>query len=294
MPDHTARDEEALTQSPHPSFPHLTVQITPTPGSPHSIFYADFVLAVKLKPMWIHTGWIDVIWRFRRTRIGQFWHTLSLAALVIVMGVIWSTILKQDPIQYFRFVGTSMIVWSLVASFVTDGAAALISGEATALSMRFPYIAFAFQHAWKSLLLFAHHFVLYLAIIILTLQLPGYAVFLAIPGLFLVVANGVWMTLLVGMLCLKRRDFVLAIATAMQIGMFVTPVFWPKAMLGERLAFAADFNPLYHLMTILRDPLLGIVPPLESWLASLATLLVGWLLTAWIYGRFRDRMSYWY
>jgi ABC-2 type transport system permease protein len=268
--------------------------ISPTPGGPFAIAWRDLVDGLKLAPVWLHSGWIDVVWRFRRTKLGPFWHTLGLAAFVIVMGVLWSTILRQNPFDYFRYVTASLIVWTLLALLVTDGTGIIIAGQATALSMRFPYIAFAFSHVWRCVLLFAHHFVLYLLVTLGTWHGPGWAVLLALPGLALVLANGLWMSLLVGMLALRRRDAMPAVAAAMQIMMFVTPVFWPKDLLGPNLAFAADFNPFYHLVRVMRDPLLGVVPPVESWAWVGGTLAVGTTLTLWVYGRWRDRMPFWY
>jgi ABC-2 type transport system permease protein len=266
----------------------------PSSGSPFVVSFRELREAMLLAPVWLHAGWIDVVWRFRRTRLGPFWHTLSLAAFVLVMGVIWSSILHQDPFQYFRYVAASMIIWSLVASFITEATGILVAGQSTALSMRFPFVAFACAHVWRSLILFAHHFVFYIAVIVFTLYSPGWTVFYAVPGLLLIVANGVWMSLLSGIICLRWRDVIPATGSAMQIAMFVTPVFWPKDMLGPKLAFAADFNPLYHLVRIMRDPLLGVTPPLESWLWVLATLISGSVITCWVYGKQRDRMSYWY
>ena len=123
---------------------------------------------------------------------------------------------------------------------------------------------------------------------------PGWQVLLALPALLLLLANGVWMSLLAGIICLRWRDLIPATFSAMQIAIFVTPVFWPKELLGPNLAFAAELNPLYHLVQIMRDPLLGNVPPVESWLWVLTTLVVGSVLTTWVYGRNRDRMAYWY
>jgi ABC-type polysaccharide/polyol phosphate export permease len=268
--------------------------ILPAPGGPWVVASHDIVDAVRRAPVWLHAGWIDVVWRFRRTRLGQFWHTLGLAAFVLVMGVIWSTILHQDPYHYFRYVTSSMIVWGLIASFITEGSGVLVSGQATALSMRFPYVAFAFAHVWRALLLLAHHFVFYIFVMLITWLSPGWTVLLAIPALVLIAANGIWLSLLFGMLCLRWRDLMPATFSAMQVAVFVTPVFWPKELLGPNLAFAADYNPLFHLVQIMRDPLLGNVPPLESWLWALSTLVTGSVVTFWVYGRNRDRLPYWY
>ena len=268
--------------------------ILPVPGNPFAISFLDIAESVRLSPVWIHAGWIDVIWRFRRTRLGPFWHTLGLAAFVLVMGVIWSTLLHQDPYEYFRYVTVSMISWGLIAAYITEGSGIFIAGQATALSMRFPYVAFAFAHVWRALLLFFHHFIFYIFIMLITWKSPGWTGLLAIPALILLAANGIWMSVLSGMICLRWRDLVPAIFSAMQISIFVTPVFWPKELLGPKLAFAADLNPLYHLVRVMRDPLLGIAPPLTSWLWVIVTLLVGSAVTLWLYGKNRDRMPYWY
>ncbi|WP_413208116.1 ABC transporter permease [Rhodospirillum sp. A1_3_36] len=267
---------------------------TPSPGSPFSIAWQDLVESLERSSVWIHAGWIDIVWQFRRTLIGPFWHTISLAAFVIVMGVLWGSMLGQDPVEHFRFVGTGLIVWTLISSFIMNGAGCLISGQGTALQTRFPYMAFAFGNVWRALLLFGHHIVLYILLIVFTLHWPGWKLFLVFPAMLLLLANGIWVSLLFGMMSLRRRDLVPAVSSAMQIMMFVTPVFWPKDRLGSKLAYIADLNPLYHMMRILRDPMLGLLPPLTSWMWTGGSLIVGTAITFWFYGRYRDRFAYWY
>ncbi len=53
--------------------------VLPSPGGLASVVsLSELGEAIHMAPVWLHAGWIDVIWRFRRTRIGAFWHTLSL------------------------------------------------------------------------------------------------------------------------------------------------------------------------------------------------------------------------
>lgn len=266
----------------------------PPAGGKYSVTFEDVIAALRMAPVWIHSGWIEVVWKYRRTRLGPFWYTLSLAIFVIVMGVIWGKVLQQNPVEYFRYVGTSLIAWSFISSMITDATGLMIAGESTVMSMRFPYVAFAFKHVWCSLLLFAHHLILYIIIMACTTKSPGWPIFMAIPGLLLVMLNGIWISTIIGMACLKKRDLVLMIISLMQIMMFVTPVFWPKDLLGPELAYAVDFNPLYHLLTVLRSPLLGIEPPVSSWVWGIGTLAIGSVFSSWIYGKYRDRLAYWF
>ncbi|MBP5855612.1 ABC transporter permease [Marivibrio halodurans] len=267
---------------------------TPERGGSFSVVISDIRESIRLAPVWLYSGWIDVLWKYRRTKLGAFWHTLALGAFVFVMGTIWAVVLKQDPTHHFRYVGTSLIVWSLLSYFVVEGTHCILSSGATALSIRFPFIAFAMGHVWRALLLFGHHCLLYLIIMVVTQFLPGWIALLALPALLLLVANGVWISLLVGIICMRSRDVVPAAASAMQIAMFVTPILWPKDMLGPELAYAVDYNPLYHLVRIVRDPLIGQMPDPVSWIWAVGTLIVGTAVTFWIYGRVRDRIAFWY
>lgn len=268
--------------------------VSPSTGNVVQIAIADIREAIELSPIWLRHGWITVVQAYRRTLLGPLWHTLGLGTFVIVMGTIWSVILNQEPGEYFRYVTVSLMTWMLISAQITGGAGILISGKATALSMRFPFIAFAFGHVWQSILLFAHHFALYILVMVGTQTSPGLGVILAIPGLILVLANGVWMSMLSGMLCLRKRDFSPLASSAMQIMMFITPIFWPKDMLGPELAWATDFNPLFHFVQIIREPLLGNPASGASWIWAIATLIVGSIVTIVLYGRYRRYIAYWY
>jgi lipopolysaccharide transport system permease protein len=62
----------------------------------------------------------------------------------------------------------------------------------------------------------------------------------------------------------RFRDLPQAVASVMQIGFFVTPVIWQRGQ-GRLSSDFVDLNPLYHLMEIIRAPLLGQWPTLLNW-----------------------------
>ncbi len=55
----------------------------------------------------------------------------------------------------------------------------------------------------------------------------------------------------------------------------------------------AEYNPLYHLIAIVRDPLLGKAPEPLHWIAVALITVVGWALTFHVMSRFRHRIVYW-
>jgi ABC-type polysaccharide/polyol phosphate export permease len=119
------------------------------------------------------------------------------------------------------------------------------------------------------------------------------ASFLVIPALALVFVNGVWVTLLVGMLCARFRDVQQVITSLLQISMFITPIFFRSEQLGPQFVRFVDFNALFHYVDIVRSPLLGRAPALWSWIVVFVGTVVGWAITLWLFSRFRRRLSYW-
>ena len=66
----------------------------------------------------------------------------------------------------------------------------------------------------------------------------------------------------------------------MRVLFFATPVFWLVEGSGVR-AMAAQYNPLAHLLSLAREPLLGAPMPLDS-----LALMTGFAVLSWVVGVF--------
>src|ERR1700722_17341318 len=118
--------------------------INPSAGGPFAIALSDLKDALGRYPLWLHQGWVDVVQKYRRTRIGPLWHTISLGIFIGSMGSIYAVILRIDPVTYFRNVTVNLIIWTLISNAIVEGTSHFVAGQATALSMRFSYFAFTF------------------------------------------------------------------------------------------------------------------------------------------------------
>jgi lipopolysaccharide transport system permease protein len=52
-------------------------------------------------------------------------------------------------------------------------------------------------------------------------------------------------------------------------------------------------NPFFHLIEIVRAPLLGTLPSALNWQVGILMAMAGWVFTILFYGRFRSRIAYW-
>jgi lipopolysaccharide transport system permease protein len=117
---------------------------------------------------------------------------------------------------------------------------------------------------------------------------------LAIVGLVLLTINLAWMTLLLGVFCTRYRDVPQTIASLLQVSFYLTPVIWMPELLSKRVGtLLLNVNPFFHLIEIIRAPLLGALPTAINWIFCICLALAGWCLTIIFYGRFRGRIAYW-
>lgn len=245
--------------------------------------------------VWGRLGWLEVRRRYRRTAIGPFWNSVTLAMYVISVGTIGGALANQNAGDYLPYLVSGMVVWMMVSTIINESCTLLVSGHALFRNVRFEYSILAYALVWRNLIIFAHNLLVYFAIIlILKPGLLGFTTLLAIPGLAVVLVNGIWIALLCGMFCLRYRDVQPLVATLLQISMLVTPLFWPAdSLTGWKRILFVELNPLYHLLEVMRDPFLGKVPSFHSYAAIALITLGGWVLTYQVFERFRKRIAYW-
>ena len=255
----------------------------------------DLLHGLRRRELWGRLGWLDVKRRYRRATIGPFWNSITLAIYVLTVGFVGAAIWHQNIYDYLPFLVSGMIVWTLVSSIISESCTLFISGQSLFRNIRFDYSVLAYALVWRNFLVLLHNFAVYfLVVLVLKPSLLGFTALLAVPGLALVLLNGVWVSLLLGMICLRFRDVPPLVSSTMQIAMLITPLFWPADTLSgiKRFVFV-ELNPLYYVVDVVRDPLVGRVPDAIHYGVMLAMTIGGWWLTYAMFKRFRKRIAYW-
>jgi ABC-type polysaccharide/polyol phosphate export permease len=255
----------------------------------------DLLGGLSRTDLWGRLGWLDVRRRYRRTLLGPFWTSISLALYVVAVGIVGAGLWHQDMREYLPFLVSGMIAWLLVSTIINESCSLLVSGHALFRNVKFEYSILAYALVWRNFIIFFHNLVVYAVIVgALRPELIGITAFLAIPGVVLVAVNGVWIALLCGMFCLRYRDVTQIISSILPITMLITPIFWPpESLVGVRRLVFVESNPLFHLIDLIRGPLLGEVPEIFSYAVVLLSTVGGWALTYFVFSHFRKRIAYW-
>ena len=144
----------------------------------------------------------------------------------------------------------------------------------------------------RNVMIWGFNMAIYLVVVVFFQLALGWNILLFIPGFALFLVNAAWIALAVGVLSTRFRDIPQVIANVIQVVFFVTPVFWSPESLPHRPTYVT-LNPFYHLIAIVRAPLLGGAAPVLSWVFCLGMAVIGVGVTAWLYRRAHSRIAYW-
>ena len=254
----------------------------------------DVANALKRADLAGTLGWQDVKQRYRRSKLGPFWLTISMGVLIGALGLVFGGIFNTPMREFLPFLAIGIILWAYISTVINEGCTVFISSDAIIKQLPLPMFLHVMRVIWRNAVILAHNVVIIPVLFILFLKPVGLVGLLAIPGLLLTTLTLAWVALLAGILCTRYRDLSQIVASVLQIAFYVTPIIWMPSMLTGRAGFIfLDANPFYHLIEVIRSPLLGSAPTLTNWLVSMTMALLGWLVTILIYGRYKNRISYW-
>ncbi len=254
----------------------------------------DVIRALKRADLAGTLGWQDVKQRYRRSKLGPFWLTISMGVLIGALGLVFGGIFNSPMRDFLPFLAIGIILWTYIATVINEGCTAFITSDAVIKQLPLPMFLHVMRVIWRNLVILAHNVVIIPLLFLLFLRPVDFVALLAIPGLVLSTLTLAWIALFAGILCTRYRDLSQIVASVLQIAFYVTPIIWMPSMLSGRREFVfLDLNPFYHLIEVVRAPLLGATPTLTNWLVSIFMAVAGWGFTLFFYGKYRRRISYW-
>lgn len=252
----------------------------------------DLADGLGRRDVWMRFALHEVRQRFRRSILGPFWLTASMGIMVGAMGLVFSTLFQQNIRDTLPFITTGIIFWGLLTVSITDGSTVFIGQESAIRNVPLPLSVHVYQLLARNLIIWVFNMAIYLVVMVVFPRALGWGVLLFVPAFALFVVNAAWMALAAAILSTRFRDIPQVISSLIQVVFFVTPVFWSVESLPNRPRFVT-LNPLYHLIELVRAPLLGQVASAENWIWGIGLAVVGLGVTAALYRRAYARIPYW-
>jgi len=256
-------------------------------------FMRDLAESFERWQLWWLLGYNDVRQRYRRSRVGQLWITISMGIFVIAIGPVYALLFNTELKEFLPYLTVNIVVWGFISSMINDACTAFIQSDGYIRQERLPKIGFLYRILVRNLLILGHNALLIPLVFIAFGKSVDPVALLAIPGLIIVTVNCLLMALFLATICSRFRDFPQIVSNVVQVAFFLTPIFWQKKQILADYHFVVDFNPFASLLSVVSSPILGKVPTMfEYGMCLVMTLVVG-LVAVPFFARYRARIVYW-
>ncbi|BBP86043.1 transport permease protein [Pseudomonas sp. Pc102] len=245
---------------------------------------------------WIHLSLADLRSRWRRSFFGLLWSIIQPLGMTALLAVVFSKLFNTDIITYAPYILSGIIIWECITACVTGGSLSFVQADAYIKQCRHPLAIYTLRTVLTSLIVLA----------LASLALLGWSAivlpehfgwpWLAAFSIFPMLALILWpLSTLLAYIGTRFRDVPHATGLIMQALWFISPVYFETKLFRQGgLDGLVDYNPIYHLLQLVRAPLLnGEWPTFENY-AFPALAAAIFLLLALIVGYKAERKVIFY
>lgn len=249
-----------------------------------------------LKDIWlpIYLAHSDIRQRYRRSSLGPFWITISTGVMIACIGLIFGKLFKSPIQDFLPFLAAGLIIWGFISTTVTEATTVFISAESIIRQLPIPIFSHVIRMVARNFYIFLHNIVIFPLVLLIVQRPLNFNGLFFIPGIVVLTLNLLWISLLIGIICTRYRDLGQVVGSLLQIAFYVTPIIWLPNLLPEKTGMMVlDPNPFYHLIEIVRAPLMGFSPSILNWLVACSLFIFGTFLTVLVFNKYRSRIAYW-
>lgn len=258
-------------------------------GSEIGAAWQDLVQSFKESRIWAALAMNDIRGRYRGSLLGPFWITLTTAAFVGGIGLLYAGIMRVPLEQYLPYLTTGVVIWNMIASGITESGDTFPIASGILKQTSISPLVFVWRTILRVIINFLHEVVVILVVLGIFHYLP-HTRFLDLPlGFAVIILNLAWLSCLVAIISARYRDVPQIVRAIVQFLFFLSPVIWlPGA--GRAAASVVKYNPVSYMLDVTRTPLLGGAPHPQSYLILVLLALFGGLFTFFVYASVRRRI----
>jgi lipopolysaccharide transport system permease protein len=234
----------------------------------------DIKIGFQKWRIWMMLAYQDIKLRYRRSILGPFWITLSMAITVYSMGYLYGHLFHTNLETYFPFLVGGMLSWALVSTCITELSEGFSVADGLIKQIKLPYSLYIHRVIMRNIIIFSHNVIVIVPILAIYHQFAkiNLNTLVLLPNLFLFYVNAFIYGLVLSMIGARYRDI---------------------SQIIKSLHYLVVLNPFYSFVELLRAPLLGAAPEWSVYLMVFVVTAVGMALCTWMFSKYRSRIVYW-
>lgn len=256
---------------------------------------ADYRDSLRSPEFWVYATWLGLVTKYRQSRLGMFWAFLPPVLYAFGVGWFFASMQGTSAREFIAHLGIGYVIFRMVTACLNEATTTFAGHASFILDGRVRLTDYVLRVIAKAFF----YFILSLPVLAFALYLtPSFSPIglMVLPlGILVVLLNVAWMGVLVGVIGARLSDVYQLVGSVLMFSFLFTPIIWyaEQAPITSMRGAIARINPLFHLVEIVRAPLLG--EPLEklTFVYLAALLVVGWLLAAFVYRRYARFVPIW-
>ena len=255
--------------------------------------YKDLIAITKHFSIWILLGSQDIKLRYRRSTLGPFWISLSMAITVYSLGFIYSNLFHVALKDYLPYLASGIICWSFISSLILEGSNAFIESANYIKNQEVFLSLFMMRIFYRNTIILLHNLFVFIPLFfIFDLNLSLKFLFI-IPGWLIIGFNLLFWGSLLAIIGTKYRDFGPIVSSIVQIVFFLTPIMWPTYLLSNEYQWIIECNPFNQFLNLIRAPLMNQTMSSSALSIIFIISITGFLLYGCIFEKYKHRIIFW-
>ncbi len=226
---------------------------------------------------WWHLAMADIRAKYRRSYLGILWSIIQPLAMTCLLSFVMAHIFKIEMKTYAPYIFSGMIFWEFFCMCATCGCMSITNAAGYILQFRHPMVIYPLRITITAFINMVFGMVgLFVWCIIVFPGNFGFCWLSIIPALIIFLAIGWMYSILTGFFGIRFHDLAPLLALVMQALWFASPIYFPvETFKIPELRPLLIYNPIYHLLELIRTPLLsGTWPAAVNWGWGSGTFLI--------------------
>lgn len=247
------------------------------------VFQVAYVLGVR-----------DIKRTYRHSKLGFFRLFLTTILSLVIIVPIFGTIQERPISEFLAYVASGLIIWAFMNDAITEAASGYILAARTIRQIAIPRITFILQGVIRNSIMLGLSLLLFPIIAIISNLTFSINTLLLPLGLLITVVCVANFGFIIATISARIRDLPAIVGAVMRVLFFLSPIIWVTERINGQIAhFILGLNPFYHLLQIVRLPLLGEAPTNINWLLSTSAALISGFIAWVLYRKYDNKIAYW-
>jgi ABC-2 type transport system permease protein len=242
----------------------------------------------------------DLKVRYRRSALGFLWTMLQPLLMMLVLRTVFSQLFQEKVgnttevlLNYPVYALAGILFWNFFSQSIVASMNSLKGNAQLLQKLPVPKAVFPLSTVLSGVINLVFALVPLFLILLVTRHPLTPAIFFLPISIALAAIFTLGAGLLLSPLAVFFSDTIELVTVLLTLLLYLTPIFYPKGIVPERLRWIVRFNPIRSILEVFRDPIYyGKVPPLSHLAVSVTIATIALALGSWVFRRSSDRIPF--